>query len=56
MRTLHFVDKNDKAALVNDKNDNTNGVLEQNLPPPSQLFPFPIHPYILIKTHRQSIG
>ena len=32
MRTLHFVDKNDKAALVNDKNDNTNGVLGQNLP------------------------
>ena len=31
MRTLHFVDKNDKAALVNDKNDNTNGVLGQNL-------------------------
>ena len=29
MRTLHFVDKNDKAALVN---DNTNGVLGQNLP------------------------
>ena len=32
MRTLHFVDKNDKAALVNDKNDNTNGVSYSRFP------------------------